>query len=1016
LRRWLGLGAACLGLAHAANLEALDFQKAINEFSHKIWRAPEGLPHGLVNAILQTRDDYVWVGTDEGLARLDGVNVTVYDRLNTQAMSDHTITGLLEDARGTLWITTSRDLLRLENDAFIPEPGIQERPVGLLQGRDGSVWVTGRSALHRFRQGAWTVHPLPEQVGQATGGAREDPQGTLWVPCQHGLTRLEDERFTAFSTEHGLSASRISALAWDSKGTLWVGTDVGLHRWDGRRFAVMTARDGLSHDKVLALHAAKDGTLWIGTQQALDRLKDGRLRRYGREEGLPDSFVRGFYEDRAGVIWFAFGAGEGGLGRFSVGKFSFFTAKDGLTTPRVTTVYEDRRGSLWIGTLGGGLNLLNDSKFITYGKREGIPDPIIWTVRESRDGSVWIGAHDGGLTRFQNGGWTQYTGGSGLRVRTVRDLFEDSKAGLWVGGPGIGLLGFRDGAFFRRSGLGTAVDRAVTRVMLEARDGTIWIGTDGAGLVAFKEGRTRTYGTAEGLRSLAVMALLEDGEGTLWVGTVGGGLYRLRGEQATSVPGVSEGDVSSLHLDRDGVVWIGTYGQGIKRWQAGRLVSYTRREGLADDRVFHILEDDFGFLWMSSNRGVFRVRKSELNDLAGGRTAAITSTLFSEADGMRSRECNGGGSPGAWKTRDGRLWFPTVSGVAVVDPGKLSTPAVPPTVRIERMLVDDAPLVAVSDLVIPPGSQRVEVHFTSPNFIAPDRVRFRYRLEPFSKGWIDAGTRRSATFTNLNPGPHRFEVMATNEDGIWSPVAAGLSFRLEPRLHQTTTFRIACGLLALCAAFGVYGLRLRQVRSRFDAVLAERSRIAREIHDTLAQGFAGIALHLESVDETLEGTPVEARRHLDQARRLVRHSLEETRRTLWDLRTGSLGPEPLVGALSAVARQLGAAVEIEVEGKPRPLPGRVEEALYRIGREALTNARKHANPNRIRVGVRFAPDRIHLIVTDDGAGFDVEASSRSGNGHFGLLGMRERAAEVGADLEVESRKGAGTTVSASVLV
>jgi signal transduction histidine kinase len=421
---------------------------------------------------------------------------------------------------------------------------------------------------------------------------------------------------------------------------------------------------------------------------------------------------------------------------------------------------------------------------------------------------------------------------------------------------------------------------------------------------------------------------------------------------------------------------------------------------------------------MGGLTGVTRVEKRSLDDFDAGRAARVNASTYDKSDGMRSSQCNRGGHPGAWRDGRGRLWFSTLRGLAVVDPARVPPNPPPPPVILEEVRVDDAILAPDPPAVLPSGPKRLEFHYTAPVLSAPDKVRFRYRLEGFDSDWVEAGTRRVAYYTNVPPRQYRFHVIASNADGVWNDTGATFRFALAAPFYLRAPFWAAVVAAAVALAFGLHRLHLRQVKAQFAAVTAERGRIAREIHDTLAQGFVGIGVQLETVAKTQPISPERAREHLDRARILVRSSLAEARRTVWALRSGSLEQDDLAGALALVARQLSGdhEVEVRVAGRPRRLPAEVENNLLRIGQEALANATRHARADEIKVDLQFGDGVVRLSVRDDGCGFDVEHAAQATSGHFGLAGIRERVQHLGGELSLLSRPGQGSELVVEVPV
>jgi signal transduction histidine kinase len=443
---------------------------------------------------------------------------------------------------------------------------------------------------------------------------------------------------------------------------------------------------------------------------------------------------------------------------------------------------------------------------------------------------------------------------------------------------------------------------------------------------------------------------------------------------------------------------------------------------LLDDVVYRILEDGQNNLWLSCRKGIFHIGKKDLDEFAHGTISAIAPVAYGTADGMMTRECSGGGDPAGWRSSDGKLWFPTIKGVAVIDPQQIRMNTQPPPVVIEQIRVDDQSVAPASGSIekieLPPGHARLEFYYTAPSFVAPEKVRFKYKLEGFDKDWVDGGSRRIAYYTNLRPGSYTFHVIASNNDGVWNQAGAASAVYLKPYFYQTYWF-YALGLLVLAlVVWQIYRIRVRGMKAQFAAVLAERTRIAREIHDNLAQEMAGISVQLEVVARTMPPGEEKARAQLDRVRLLVRHGLAEARRYVWDLRSPALDRNDLPAALSETARRLTAETsvkaKVEVSGTFRPLSQLVEDHLLRIGQEAINNAVKHAQAQRIVVSLMFDARRVRLQVKDDGCGFDSQVAGNGRNGHFGFVGMRERAEQIGGTLSVHSEDGSGTEIAVDV--
>lgn len=697
---------------------------------------------------------------------------------------------------------------------------------------------------------------------------------------------------------------------------------------------------------------------------------------------------------------------------------------------------EDREGNLWVGT-AGGLTQLTDVNFASYSGAEGLPDDQTRVVLAGgRDGCVWAGT-PGGLgrrgpdaRRFEPVATAPGPPGKEGLGAFVISLYEDGAGALYYGtadyvlhrraapdAPSVSLIGPVDDLPLAGG----------PSAFCERRPGELWIGTS-AGLYRFQDGRqTGLYTTREGLTANAVLALCAGSEGDVWIGTRGG-LNRWHEGRIENVP-TGEGHrlsapVSALYLDAAGALWVGTIEQGLRRRSPGQSLSAacTEQQGLFHDTAYTILEGDDGRLWMSCNRGVYSVSKQELQAFFDGRRATVACTAYGTTDGMRSAECNGGFSPAGCRDKRGRLWFPTTRGLVCVDPARQRRNAVPPPVRVERLLADDRPVALDAAPLLGPGVRGLELTYTALSLTAPEKVRFRYRLEGFDRDWVAVGARRATSYTNLPPGRYRFQVCACNNDGVWNDTGAAVVFTLRPYFYQTGWFAGLVALAVLAAGAGAVWLRQRQLQKRFASVLAERTRIARELHDTCAQALFAVGFELGSAADELPGEHP-ARARLDSARSVVDQGLLDARALIASLRGhpvhGAGGD--LQAALATFIQTVNTAAldfSLTVDSHATALLSEAaRHELLRICQEAIHNALKHAGANQITVEVGFnagRPGWVHASVRDDGQGFLVSGGGAGGSetvGGFGLGGMRERAAQVGGTLEVTSVLGEGTTVS-----
>ncbi|HKX27431.1 MAG TPA: two-component regulator propeller domain-containing protein, partial [Blastocatellia bacterium] len=888
----------------------------------------------------------------------------------------------------------------------------------LIAGRDGSLWIGTAGGLISLKDGKFTTLAIPGgMAANCINTLYEDRQGNLWIGTYGaGLTRFRNGEFTRYTSQEGLASDFVYAVIEDHAGNLWVGTRQGLDCFKDGKFTHYTVKDGLPFEQVAAIHESRDRSLWIGTAGGLTRFKDSRFTTYTQNDGLSFEIVKCIREDQAGVLWI--GTEGGGLNRFVDGKFTAFSLKEGLSNSSVLDLYQDREGMLWIGTLGGGLNRLRDDRIITYTTKEGLVNDVALAIYQGRDRSIWIGTI-GGLTRFKDGQFSNYLTRDGAADIKVLALTEDDGGNLWIGTNG-GLCRFKNGQYTTYTAK-DGLSHNTIRALHYDRDGTLWIGTRG-GLDRLKDGKFMPPSTL-GFQSNTVHIIYEDRGGSLWFGS-NEGLARFKDGQFTTYTtreGLSHDFVFSIHEDAEGTIWIGTAGGGLNRFKEGKFVGYGTKDGLFDDGVHQILEDARGNLWMSCNRGVFRVSKRELNDFAEGKIRAVTSVVFGTSDGMKSSECNGSTQPAGIKTGDGRLWFPTMKGAAVIDPDAIRSQRLPPLVHIESIVANNQKAILTGNpglISFSSNTPRLEINYEGISLSAPEKVRFRYYLEGFDRDWIDAGSRRVTYYTNLPPGTYRFKVMAGNSDGVWNETAASYEFYLAPRFYQQYWFYLLCAALVACTGWGIYRLRVRQMQARFLAVLEERNRIAREMHDTLIRGIVGASALLGAGSKMLTVSTQQADTYLEMASVELKKSLDEVRVAVSGLREAATDEDSLPNAINSVIRRMTAGTTIDarciVRGHPQPMPEAVAEHLLQIGREAVANAVQHAAAGHILVEVQFDPHLFEMHISDDGMGFEVDKPKSDGASHFGLIGMRERAEAIGGQLILESQPGEGTRVSVRV--
>lgn len=799
---------------------ALDPNKAITQYLQTSWTSESGLPQNSVQAMAQATDGYLWFGTQEGLTRFDGAHFTKYTRHNTHGLASSFIQALAAGRDGSLWIGTDSGLTHYQ-------PTTSAGPDGVF------TTLTAKDGLS----------------GNSIAALCEDREGGLWVGTGKGLNRIIDGRVQTWTTSDGLADLSISSITLDAGGTLWVGTAKGLSRFEHGRFRTFTTRDGLPGDAIVALAAAQDGSIWVGTQaNGLAQIRNGRATVLPLH--LPWNEIAALLADHDGALWIAFD--RHGIARLYHGKLDFYGASHGLPSDRCAhALFEDREGSLWVGLLDAGVAQLRDGKFSVFGTPEGLSGNYTGNVLQAQDGTMWIGADDRGIDRLLPDGRVEVWGPrQGLPNQAVYSLLQTRDSDLWVG--------YRRGTLARihNGQISTYHDPDAANFsinsLLEDRDGNLWVGFEGKGLARFDHGHFHHL-TENG----RVASLAESTDGALWVAMDGDGAERLyQGVTTTftTANGLHSDHVMSLYADPDGSMWLGTQSGGLSHIRNGHVVTWTPDQDIPDTSIGSIIGDDNGGLWFGGDTGIFHIAKSELSQATESPVVSVHPALYGTADGLRSRETLYGSMPCAWKSRDGRLWFGTIEGVAVVDPAHIPVNAVVPPVWIERVKLDSRAIPLQNNTRLGPGSGNLEVSFSAPSFVAPQRERFRYRLIGYDPDWNNAGGRRSAWYTNLPPGNYTFTVQAENNDGIWNETGASFSFSLRPPLSRTPLAYACYAMLALLLAWSIVAFRTRSLTRRqqeLTRTVAERT--AQLEAEKAALEATRRELHIQATHDSLTG-------------------------------------------------------------------------------------------------------------------------------------------------------------------
>ncbi|MCU0664796.1 MAG: hypothetical protein MUC50_21040, partial [Myxococcota bacterium] len=790
---------------------ALDPQKKANQYVREVFDKRGGLPQDSISAIAQTPDGYIWIATQEGVARFDGVRFEVFNSDTSTAFTQNSIVDLLLDSRHRLWIGTGGGGVVLYEagrfEAFLANDALLDKNVSSFwEDSTGSIWIGTNEGCTVIEKSGyhWNLtaeHGLP---GNAVKDIGEDREGNIWIATTSGLARWSAGVVSAFTSENepALLVNIIESVKGDTAGRVWIGT------WGGGlvRYADQSFERVPSQDKKLMIPNIledRDGNLWVALfDQGLGRVEGGRLVVHGEGNWMPGSRVNGLFEDREGNL--LVGLIPGGL---LVLRNGIFTTYETVDAP--FTVYEDKTGDIWFGMTSKGLGRLRDGQIDIFGPESGF-DVGARPILERPQGGLYVGTYNDGVKIFD-----------GRRV--TGELMYDGQP---VGGN--------------------------VRAILRASDGAIWYAVRRRGLYRLKDDTVEHFSPAEGLPIDQVFCLAEGPEATIWMGTWSSGLTRYRNgrfEVLEDSHALESDLILSLHVDPDGTVWAGTNGGGLVCYRDGRFTSIRKSDGLFDDTAYVLLEHQ-GHFWATSNNGVYRVSKQKLIDFVEGRVERVSSESFGEKDGLFSGECNGTTQPAGWKSHDGRLWFPTVAGLSVVDPEHLEPNTYVPRAFLTRFVVDEKPVAVAPGVRVGPGVDKLELHYTAPTLTNPQAVTFRYRLVGFDRDWVLAGPRRIAYYTNLDPGRYRFEVVPVNASGVKGREIEAFSFELVPAVWQTMWFRLCLILLALGLVWSTVALRIRTVKLR-NIVLNKK--VAQRTAELATAHAKIVKLEKESLEKQMAG-------------------------------------------------------------------------------------------------------------------------------------------------------------------
>ncbi|MGJ5814568.1 sensor histidine kinase [Paludibaculum fermentans] len=955
-------------------LSALDPNRTLSQHIVTRW-GRDSFPGGAINAIAQTPDGYLWIGAENGLVRFDGISFRLIDQTSTPSLPPSPVLGLVVDSEGALWVRMQSPYLMRYRDGRFEQMYPEKVPPEFTFARE-----EGAAALARGVRGEALIAtpggPLRKVGGQFTpvvsaGTANGNPMsmaettdGAVWVGMRDtGLFRVRDGR-----AEHiGLPDQKVNVLLPGAGLELWVGTDSGLLHWNGRTISRERIPEALARSRILALTRDRYANLWISTPAGITVMDPDHFTIRGTGASLPGG-AHVIFEDREGNLWLG---GTEGLVQLRDAPF--------LSYPGVASeggsLYIDTAGRTWVGPASGGLLWIRgrEQRAISI---PGLDGDVIYSLSGGTS-ELWIARRTGGVTRLR----------------------EEA-----------GLLQTR--TYTARDGLAPGAVYAVKR----SRNGTAWAGNLNGAVSHIENDRARTFTTADGLSADGVTTIQETPDGTIWVGTTGGleayrkGIWRRYGGE----DGLPPGRVNSLALDKEGRLWIGS-ASGLFYWSGSRLEGAQNVAGSLRGEIYGLAADDSGNLWATMDRNVVSV---SLASLLGESKGPATVRQFGLADGLPSTRGIRRDHSVA-KDAAGRIWFSLQGGLCVVNPS-LPSALAPAMVKVESVTVDGRPLGQGPAVRYPSNSRRVVFAFIGLSLAVPGRVRYRYRLDGYDSDWSDPNESREAAYTSLKPDRYTFRVMASNSEGLWNGVPATVALVVEPQLTETRWFQVTA--LCLTGAVILAGLRYRLARVhaelnlRFEERLAERTRIARGLHDTLLQSFQGLMLRLQVVEDLLP--PGRAKEQLEESLERADQAIAEGRKAVYDLRSSATAANDLPQAVRALGDELttpdATAFHLLVEGSVRGLHPIIRDELYSITREAVRNAFKHAEARHVETEIAYGERMLRLRIRDDGRGIPREILEAGRSGHYGLSGMRERAHQIGAKLEIWSGAKAGTEIELTV--
>lgn len=948
------------------------------QFRFDVWAIDDGLPQNSVRTIVQTRDGYLWLATLDGLVRFDGVRFTVFNK------------------------STHKDL-------------VTTRFTTLFEAGDGALWLGTES---------------------------------------NGVVRFFENKFENYTTKDGLPADQVIEIYAESDRRTTIGTPQGIAYWqDGKIYA---SADNLNNSSVwmfefpnrirrggevvnlpFSLLAPpegrpfedRSGAVWIPQDFGLWRFQNGNFERFDKKQNFLGE-ASCFWEDTEGTLWI--GTAQQGIYQFREGIFTHLTTENGLPSNEISTIFQDREGTIWLGMSNRGLVRVQKQLISSFSSKEGLKGVNAYPVLADSRRRVWVGKQGDALDLIENGAVRQ------IPLNGIRSLTEAPDGTIWIAGQDWIYL-YRNDKLEKFQGeiAQELISNFVHAIQFD-RAGNLWVSTT-VGVFRLQNGEWTHFNKADGFPTNETRFVHETASRDFYVGTYDGlisiadcglRIADCRIKTLTTADGLSSNHLRCIYEEADGTLWIGTYDGGLSRFKDGNFVGFSTADGLFSDGVFAILEDEAGNFWMSSNQGIHRVAKKELNDFADGRIKKLNGIGYGKRDGMLNAECNGGRQPTAAKTTDGRLWFPTQDGVAIVNPKLLPYNNLPPPVVIENALVDREKIGFRDEIRLEPNQSNLEIQFTALSFIRSEQMRFRYKLEGLNDDWVDAGTRRDAYFSYLPPGDYVFRVTAANADGVWNEQGASVRVRVIPPFYRTWWFVALTALVIMLLVFTVFRYRFNQLqrekmlaqdfsRRLIESQEQERGRIAAELHDGLSQSLV-IIKNRAALSLNKKGDTEHAFEQLEEIAQASTEAIDEAKEIIYNLRPIQLDRLGLTKAILAMFRRVSETHGIEFQTDIEPLDDifskEAESSIYRILQESVNNIVRHSAASQVVVKIKRNLESVEILIQDDGKGFVVESNNGTDRSGFGLTGIKERARLLGGEALIESEIGKGTSVKINLSI